>query len=288
MDQHTVSRPRVWAGRHRVGLYLLLAFGLSWSIWPLVLANPESSPLVPFGPALAAVLVCAWAGGRHEVARLLGSLTRWVVHPGWYAAALLVPGVAAGGAAAVSVLLGAPAPSLTLADLPQLVAAVAATFVIVGLFEELGWRAFLLPELRGRRTALHAALLVGLVWVPWHLPELVSDPSQRPLIQFGVLLMSQSVIFAWLYLSTGGSLPVVMLAHAAYNSFARFLLADLPGEHYTRAWWVMSGLSLLIAAAVIWYGGAGLDSSHTGRSHGRRGTSPPTQERRTEPSDDPS
>jgi membrane protease YdiL (CAAX protease family) len=286
MDQHTVSRTRAWAKRHRVGLYLVLAFGVSWSIWPLVLANPESSPLVPFGPAVAAVVVCAWAGGRHEVARLLGSLARWGVHPGWYAAAIVIPGVAVGGASAASVLLGAPAPSLTLADLPQLVAAVAATFVIVGLFEELGWRAFLLPELRRRRTALQAALLVGLVWLPWHLPELVSDPSQRPLIQFGVLLMSQSVIFAWLYLSTGGSLPVVMLAHAAYNSFARFLLADLPAEHDTRAWWVMSGISLLIAAAVVRYaGGAGLDSARTRRSHGRHGT--PTRERRTEPSDDP-
>jgi membrane protease YdiL (CAAX protease family) len=148
---------------------------------------------------------------------------------------------------------------------PQFAAAVAATFVIVGLFEELGWRAFLLPELRRHRTALTAALVVGLFWTPWHLPELISDPSQRPLIQFAVLLMSQSIIFAWLYISTAGCLPVVMLAHAAYNSFARLLLADLPSEHYTRAWWVMSGISLIIAAGVIWHaGGTSLNSATRG------------------------
>ena len=41
---------RRWVGRHEVALYLVLAFLISWSIWPLVLVNPDSSPLVPFGP----------------------------------------------------------------------------------------------------------------------------------------------------------------------------------------------------------------------------------------------
>lgn len=281
MNQDTMSRPTAWASRHRVGVYLILAFGLSWSIWPLVLANPESSPLVPFGPAVAAVVVCAWTGGRREVARLVGSLTRWVVHPGWYVAALLIPGLAVAGASAATLLMGAPAPSLTLADVPQLAAAVASTLVIVGLFEELGWRAFLLPELRRHHTALKAALVVGLFWIPWHLPELISDPSQRPVFQFVVLLMSQSIIFAWLYISTAGSLLVVMLAHAAYNSFARFLLADLTGEHYSRGWWVMSGLSLIIAAAVIWYAGATTLDRATRRSL-ERGAAPAGHQERTE------
>ena len=64
------------------------------------------------------------------------------------------------------------------------------TVVIVGLFEELGWRGFLLPRLQRGQTALVAALLVGLVWLPWHLPELVSDRGERPLAQFVIYILA--------------------------------------------------------------------------------------------------
>jgi hypothetical protein len=138
----------------------------------------------------------------------------------------------------------------------QIAANVATTFVIVGLFEELGWRGFLLPRLQHGRRALDAALMVGLAWLPWHLPELVSDPSQRPLLPFCIVIMSQSVILAWLYNSTAGSLPVVMLFHAALNAFTKFFLADLQGNAYQAAWWTLGILTALFAAAVVWYAGS--------------------------------
>ena len=34
-------------------LFFVLAFLLSWPAWPLVILNPESSPLLPFGPLIA-------------------------------------------------------------------------------------------------------------------------------------------------------------------------------------------------------------------------------------------
>ena len=166
---------RRWAGRHEVALYLVLAFLISWSIWLLVLFNPDSSPLVPFGPGLAAVIVALVAGGRRELFDLLRQLGRWRVNPGWYGVALSLPlgvGAAALGAA---MMAGAQAPQWEPSDLLQVVGSLLVTIVIVGLFEELGWRGFLLPRLQRERTALVAALLVGLVWLPWHLPELVSD-----------------------------------------------------------------------------------------------------------------
>src|SRR5215212_8881274 len=59
-DPHTDTSQRVsgnWIARHDLLLYFILAYVLSWAVWPLVLVNPESSPLVPFGPLLAAVVV---------------------------------------------------------------------------------------------------------------------------------------------------------------------------------------------------------------------------------------
>jgi hypothetical protein len=94
------------------------------------------------------------------------------------------------------------------------------------------------------------------VWLPWHLPELISDPSQRPPLQFAILVMAQSVLRAWLYNNTSGSLPVVMLFHAMFNSFAQFLLAGVEGTPDQTAWWVTAVLTALIAVVAIWRAGS--------------------------------
>jgi hypothetical protein len=54
----------------RSGIYLLL-----WALWPLVILNPTSSPLVPFGPLIAAMVVSLLAGGPRELLDLLRQLT---------------------------------------------------------------------------------------------------------------------------------------------------------------------------------------------------------------------
>ena len=138
----------------------------------------------------------------------------------------------------------------------QIAGLIAVTVVIVGIFEELGWRGFLLPRLQLRRSALASALLVALVWLPWHLPELVSDPGQRPLLPFAIYVVALSVILAWIYNGTRGSLPVVILFHAAFNSFTQFFLAELQGgDQYLVAWWTLACLGILLAVAVTVYPG---------------------------------
>ena len=49
--------------RRELGLYLGLAFLISWAAWPLVLRDPQCSPLVPFGPLIAAVVTTLVFGG---------------------------------------------------------------------------------------------------------------------------------------------------------------------------------------------------------------------------------
>ena len=251
-------RLRGWAARHDIVLYLGLAYVLSWSIWPLVLLNPESSPLVPFGPGLAAVLVALLVGGRAELQGLLRQFGRWRINPAWYGVALGVPLAVPGLALWAAVIAGAPVPRWEPSDVLQVAGTIVVTIVIVGIFEELGWRGFLLPRLQRDHSALSAALITGLAWFPWHLPELVSDPGQRPLTPFAVYILAQSVLLAWLYNSTQASLPVVILFHAAFNSFTKFFLSDLQGSPYPYlvAWWVLAGAVAVLAMAAVAYAGS--------------------------------
>jgi membrane protease YdiL (CAAX protease family) len=129
------------------------------------------------------------------------------------------------------------------------------TMVIVGLFEEVGWRGFALPRLRRTYGALSSALVIGAVWAAWHLPELVSEPAgQLPALPFLLVVLSQSVILAWLYHSTRGSLPIVIIFHAAFNTYGRYVLPAFAGEHFLAMSWSVAIVHLATAAVVTWRG----------------------------------
>jgi putative glutamine amidotransferase len=86
-----------------IAAYVILAFLLSWLPWPLVLLNPASSPMVPFGPLIAAVVVAALSGTSRQ---LFAQLGRWRAKARWYLAAVLVPVAITGLAAALTVAVG--------------------------------------------------------------------------------------------------------------------------------------------------------------------------------------
>jgi uncharacterized protein len=249
----TGTAPRNWAARHDLVLYFVLAYLLSWALWPLVILNPTSSPLVPFGPLIAAVIVALLAGGRHELWALLRQLGRWRVHPLWYVIALLGPFVLAGLTAALAVAAGAPVRGTgDYTNWRAITFFFLSTVIIVGLFEEVGWRGFALPRLQLRLDAIWAALVLGVLWALWHLPELISDPTgQRPPVQFLLWALALSVIFSWLYNSTNGSLPIVIICHAAIDTAGRFMLPEFVGDGYQLVWWFMVALYVLVAVVVI-------------------------------------
>jgi hypothetical protein len=253
------SAPRPnWFARHDLALFFVLAFVLSWLAWPAVLSNPDSSPLVPFGPALAAITVTALAGGAKQVLYLLRQLGRWRVHPGWYAIAVGLPFALTGLAVILAVVAGAPAPDAeTYEGWYQLPVSLLITLLIVGCFEELGWRGFALPRLQRSRTALTSALLIGVLWAIWHLPELVSDPTdQRPPLPFFVWVIALSVILAWLYNSTSGSVLIVALSHSAANTAGAFLLPGFDGDRYLLVMWLMAAAYAAAAVSIVLLAGA--------------------------------
>jgi len=249
----TGTATRNWAARHDLGLYFALAYLFSWVLWPLVILNPTSSPLVPFGPLIAAVIVALLAGGKPELWALLRQLGRWRVHVIWYVIAFLGPFVVAVVTAFLATAAGAQVRSTgDYTDWQAIGVFFLTAMIIVGLFEEVGWRGFALPRLQHRLAAIWAALVLGVLWALWHLPELISDPTgQRPPLQFIVWTLALSVIFSWLYNSTNGSLPIVIICHAAIDTAGRFMLPEFAGDGYQLVWWFMVGLYVLVAAVVV-------------------------------------
>lgn len=247
---------RTWTARHDVILFLVLAYLFSWAIWPLMLLNPTSTPLVPFGPLIAALIVTVLVAGWPGVLGLVKQLGHWRVHPLWYATAILGPFALTALAAAVVVATGAPSPDWSVyADWSGLATTLLATALIIGVFEELGWRGFALPRMQRRHSALWAALVLGAVWALWHLPELVSDPGEREPVPYLIAVLAWSVIITWLYNSTRASLPVVILFHAAINTAAKFLMPELDAQYRTDAWWALAAGYALAAVAVIAFAG---------------------------------
>jgi uncharacterized protein len=172
-----------------------------------------------YGPALAAVAVTAAESGRAGVGALLGQLLRWRVGLWWYAIAILGPNLV------ILLALGLYALYRRQAPTQWLVVPTPFYFVLLALGpwgEEIGWRGYALPKLQGRWTALAASLWVGLMWFVWHQWPLLTPARPAGLDVAGlgtflVYIMAISVLFAWLYNSTGGGLPIVWAAHAGLN-----------------------------------------------------------------------
>jgi membrane protease YdiL (CAAX protease family) len=86
--------------------------------------------------------------------------------------------------------------------------------LLSNVWEEIGWRGFALPRLQVRYSALTASIYLGVLWAVWHFPLLL-DPnnamSNFPWYVMMVNMAAMSVIYAWIYNSTRGSLLLVTL-----------------------------------------------------------------------------
>jgi uncharacterized protein len=228
--------------KYPVTWFYILAFGISWlGMIAVVLASRGIAPFYrPYflflsifyavGPALAAVVVSQVASGKTGVQDLLKGLIRWRVRAIWYIVAVLGPVVPLIAAQVVTKLLGL---SVTIA-LPPVVLS---PYVILGVTvnflahtcEEVGWRGFALPHLQKRHNALHATLIVGMLWGLWHLPLvfLAGSMSEYPLLWF-ISIAADAFIYTWIYNSTKGSILLVALFHGSGNIVGAFITGVSP------------------------------------------------------------
>jgi membrane protease YdiL (CAAX protease family) len=108
------------------------------------------------------------------------------------------------------------------------------------------WRGFALPRLQARASPLIASLILATLWIPWHF-FLWQSQGQAVLtwdfwVSNGSLIVLSSVITAWFYNRSNGSILVAGILHAAENTTARTLLMQD---------WIMYLALKAVAALVI-------------------------------------
>ena len=217
--------------RHPVIWFAVLSIVLSWWAWPLYSLGLIPVPVAPFGPFLAALVVLAVTEGKSGVVGLLRRMGRWRVNAVWYLIALATPVVLSAVAVMINIALGAQADlSLVNIDALGILSAFAMALLIPGFggaWEEPGWRGYAVPRLQSGRTALRAALILGLLIAGWHLPLIVvGQVSWTDTIQ----IMGAVIVFNWLFNNARGSVLIIMLSHAMNNTVWTTLTSKVVAE----------------------------------------------------------
>jgi membrane protease YdiL (CAAX protease family) len=106
--------------------------------------------------------------------------------------------------------------------------------------------------LLAKYNALTSSLLLGCVWILFHLPLFFTkggaggNMSETPFIAFALIILSGSVLVTWLFNNTRGSVLFAYLFHAASNTWPGIFASAAPDG---TIFWTQA--ALLTAAAVI-------------------------------------
>ncbi len=248
----------------RLLLFLLLAFVLAWLPWAVVIwlwrelgwLSAVLQAVATFAPGVAALVAVGRGSGWVGAKKLLEATVRFRVRGRWYAVALLGPPVVIGAAVAADVGLGGRMPDFPSPGRWLLLPGLFLLVLLIGgpLGEEPGWRGYALPALQRRFGPLRGTLALGVLWAVWHLPlRLVPGTAQAqvPLTLFIVQTVAVSLILAWIYSGTDGSLTLVVLTHASINTWAGPLRVMPVDAGSIRPYALATGLIVALAVLAV-------------------------------------
>jgi len=249
--------------------FFLLTYAYSWVIWiPSVLDGigielpfrvTGYSVLVviigAFAPLMAAITLVVREEGWKGIKEFLGQALDFRIKPVYLILALSLPLLIHVIAHYLALAVGLDvAKTLFPTEIPvaPIVLAIPYFFlmlVIGGGQEEIGWRGYAQEPLQEKIGVIPASLVIGLIWGIWHLPLwfMTGDlHSAYSFLAFVMMTTSISIMYAWLYNSSGKKLVVVMFFHAMSNTAAPLLpfLHGIEGKPET-AYWLYSAVNVI-------------------------------------------
>ena len=245
--------------------FFTLTFAWSWICWLLSSVIRPQLPTLgmvlfiagSFGPGIAATAVVRYVGGQDGLHRWLRRSLQWQVGWRWLALSFFLPLAVMGLAATGHIALGGTiAPSPASGHVLLAVVNFGLVLLLGGpLGEEFGWRGYALPGLQERYGWRVASLVLGTVWGAWHLPLFYmaeTAQSHIPIGLFVVSTMALSVLFAWLFNHTRGSVVPALVLHTAVNAWAWVIpVMVMPDGSNIRPYGLAVGLLVLIALGLL-------------------------------------
>lgn len=258
-----------WLRSHPLTGFVVLAYAGSWVFWvpfiPLQRLIPTQSYnyaaagagqlALLAGPFLASLIMTRLTTG--SLRAWVSSFKRWRVPPASYALALIAIPVVIMAASAVlpGKEVGTPSfvgPAVVIGPLIQAVA-----FLIGGpIQEEVGWRGFALPILQERLRPLQAAVVLGIIWGGWHLPQFFVSAWETPhnnagdVLGFFAFTVTSSIVISWITNLARGSVLLAILAHNSIN-WALTTWSGITGQQATTIWPATAGIAVLAVVALI-------------------------------------
>lgn len=249
--------------------FFALTYAYSWTIWlPSVLAGlgvtlpfdmtGYSMVVVivgAFAPLLAALTLVAQENGGQGIREFFGQAFDFRIKPIYLVLALVLPlvihaiahylALAVGFEVAKTLFPSEVAVSPILLAIPYFLL----MLVLGGGQEEFGWRGYAQEPLQEKFGIIPASLLIGLIWGMWHLPLWFMPGdlhSAYSFLAFVIMTTSISVIYGWLYNSSGRKLIVVIVFHALNNTAAPLIpfLHGIAGKPES-AYWIYAAVNVV-------------------------------------------
>ena len=131
-------------------------------------------------------------------------------------------------------------------------------------FEEIGWRAWMLPRLMDAFDVRTAVFISAIIWSLWHVPfvfggiqQIEGVPTGVMLILYPLGLVGAGIVLGWLWISSR-SIWIVTLAHGALNNWGQFAfkyMEDSPpketGVHSNVVLLAAVNFALLVLGLII-------------------------------------
>jgi membrane protease YdiL (CAAX protease family) len=115
--------------------------------------------------------------------------------------------------------------------------------------EELGWRGYGVWKTQLVHDPAITGLIIGVVWVLWHLPLFFIDGTYQEGLVLGsirsidylAVIFFQALIMVWIYNNTSGSIPAAILFHFMVNLVGEIIsLTDVADIALATLWGVFA------------------------------------------------
>ncbi len=126
-------------------------------------------------------------------------------------------------------------------------------------FEEIGWRAWMMPKLLGLLPARQALVAGALIWALWHVPFLLCGILYIPglsltyaLALHPIGIFGSGLVINWFWLRTR-SIWIVVLAHGALNNWGQYAFKFMQDTRQSHIIWLFSGVNgtLLLLGLIL-------------------------------------